>query len=53
MRGAEANHVLVLIDGVEANGGVTQGSEFNLPSFYRSNRADRNHPWPSKRAVGQ
>ena len=32
MRGAEANHVLVLIDGVEAND-VTQGSEFNLPSF--------------------
>ena len=32
MRGAEANHVLVLIDGVEAND-VTQGSEFNFAQF--------------------
>jgi len=32
MRGAEANHVLVLIDGVEAND-VTQGGEFNFAHF--------------------
>ena len=32
LRGADANHVLVLIDGVEAND-VTQGSEFNFAQF--------------------
>ena len=32
LRGAEPNHVLVLIDGVEAND-VTQGSEFNFAQF--------------------
>ena len=32
MRGREANHVLVLIDGIEAND-VGQGSEFNFSQF--------------------
>ena len=32
MRGREANHVLVLIDGVEAND-IGQGSEFNFSQF--------------------
>ena len=32
MRGREANHVLVLVDGVEAND-IGQGSEFNFSQF--------------------
>lgn len=32
MRGSEANHVLVLIDGIEAND-IGQGSEFNFSQF--------------------
>ena len=32
MRGKEANHILVLVDGIEAND-VSQGSEFNFSQF--------------------